>query len=110
MVAGWSGNLQFTWSDDVSIVEICGALNSILTVTAGVVDGLRLGANTKSAIIRLGHGRGRNKWVSSTTRCRLVSEEIGRLTDSNPPSIMVLTQLVDLRVESLSLENGFKFT
>nr|CDS29580.1 glycerol 3 phosphate dehydrogenase 1 [Hymenolepis microstoma] len=48
-----SYNIHLTYTDDVTTVKICGALKSILSVAAGVVDGLRLGANTKSTIIRL---------------------------------------------------------
>jgi len=47
-------NFRVTVTDDVEVVEMCGALKNIVACAAGMVQGLEYGDNTKSAVIRIG--------------------------------------------------------
>ena len=47
-------NFRVSLTSDKVTVEMCGALKNIIGVAAGLVDGLRMGNNTKASIIRLG--------------------------------------------------------
>ena len=47
-------NFRVTITEDVDVVEMCGALKNIVACAAGFVQGLEYGDNTKSAVIRIG--------------------------------------------------------
>ena len=47
-------NFRVSMTSDKVTVEMCGALKNIVGVAAGLVDGLKMGNNTKASIIRLG--------------------------------------------------------
>ncbi|XP_076339971.1 glycerol-3-phosphate dehydrogenase [NAD(+)], cytoplasmic-like [Tachypleus tridentatus] len=46
--------LCLTCINDVTTVELCGALKSIVACAAGFIDGLGYGENVKAAVVRLG--------------------------------------------------------
>ena len=49
-----NGNFGVHTSDDVTGVELGGAFKNIIAITAGIVDGMSYGANSKSIIVNKG--------------------------------------------------------
>lgn len=41
-------------TDDISTVELCGALKNVVALGAGICDGMEMGCSTKAAVIRQG--------------------------------------------------------
>jgi glycerol-3-phosphate dehydrogenase (NAD(P)+) len=55
-VAGWLRNdrLRLYTSDDVTGVEVGGAVKNVLAIATGICDGLKFGANARAALITRG--------------------------------------------------------
>ncbi|EDO25633.1 predicted protein, partial [Nematostella vectensis] len=47
-------NFKINYLDDIAGVEVCGATKNVVALGCGFSDGLGLGSNTKSTIIRIG--------------------------------------------------------
>jgi len=55
-VAGWlrSGHLRVYTGDDITGVQLGGAIKNIMAIAAGISDGLDLGANARAALLTRG--------------------------------------------------------
>eukprot|EP00761_Pharyngomonas_kirbyi_P012623 gb/GECH01012650.1/.p1 GENE.gb/GECH01012650.1/~~gb/GECH01012650.1/.p1 ORF type:complete len:358 (+),score=101.67 gb/GECH01012650.1/:1-1074(+) len=62
-------NFKVSLSDDPVTVELCGTLKNIVAIAVGLVDGLEMGLNTKSSVMRIGLREMQNlmrKWNPGT--------------------------------------------
>ncbi|VDP70804.1 unnamed protein product [Schistosoma curassoni] len=100
--------------DDVG-VELCGSLKNVVAIAAGICDGLKLGDNTKAAVIRIGFwevsellhelfpDRGMSHKIddiSDIGDLDLLNISIGRRlsnNDTNRPSIRSITDKIPYR-------------
>jgi len=69
------------WTDDVPGVEVGGALKNVIAIAAGVSDGLKLGHNSRAAIITRG--------LAEITK-------LGRVKGASPLTFLGLSGLGDL--------------
>jgi glycerol-3-phosphate dehydrogenase (NAD(P)+) len=75
------GNLRIYTSDDVTGVEIGGALKNVMAIAAGISDGLGFGHNARAALI---------------TRAAAEMARLGAALGAHPETIMGLTGIGDL--------------
>ncbi len=82
-----AGNLRIYSSNDVVGVELGAALKNVIAVAAGIADGLRLGINTKAALLTRG--------LAEMTR-------LGLSMNANPLTFSGLSGIGDLIVTAFS--------
>jgi len=89
-----TSNFRVYTSGDVIGCEIGGALKNVIAIAAGIIDGLKLGDNTKSALITRG--------LAEITR-------LGIAMGANPQTFSGLSGLGDLIVTCSSLHSRNRF-
>lgn len=76
-----NGQIRLYWSEDVTGVELGGALKNVLAIAAGIVNGKGLGASAHAAIVTRGFAEMRR---------------LGRALGAKPETMMGLSGLGDL--------------